>query len=56
MQTIVTPDNGTITARRVLGGFDLEVKNPEGETTATVIVSDAKAWELFQTLGKELHA
>ncbi|QPB09576.1 hypothetical protein CPT_Sycamore_036 [Streptomyces phage Sycamore] len=56
MQTVITPDAGTITARRTLVGFDLEVKNPEGETIATVIVSDAEAWDLFKTLGEELNA
>lgn len=56
MQTVMTPDKGTITARRTLVGFDLEVKNPEGDTIATVIVSEAEAWELFKSLGKELDA
>ncbi|MFJ9671106.1 hypothetical protein ACIRP5_10010 [Streptomyces sp. NPDC101221] len=56
MQTIITPDNGSITVRRALTGVDLEVKNAEGETTATVIVSETEAWELLASLGAELSA
>ncbi|QPB09724.1 hypothetical protein CPT_Shaeky_037 [Streptomyces phage Shaeky] len=56
MQTIVTPDNGSITVRRALTGIDLEVKNPEGETIATVVVSETDAWELLASLGAELTA
>ncbi|MFJ8394369.1 hypothetical protein [Streptomyces sp. NPDC094144] len=56
MQTIITPDTGTITARRTLIGFDLEVKNPEGETIATVILSEAEAWRLWAEMGQELDA
>lgn len=54
MQTVVTPDSGTITARGTLTGIDLEVKNPEGDTIATVILSRGEAWDLFTALGMEL--
>lgn len=56
MQTIVTPDSGTVTARRVLEGVDLEVKNEDGETIATVILGVAEAFDLFRALGTELTA
>jgi hypothetical protein len=56
MQTIITPDSGTLTARRTLVGIDLEVKNPEGETIATVVLSEREAWAHFRALGEELSA
>ncbi|WP_158075011.1 hypothetical protein [Streptomyces sp. MJM1172] len=56
MQTIMTPDMGRIIARRVVTGIDLEVKNAEGETIASVVTSFAEAWELFKALGEELDA
>ncbi|MGW3072758.1 hypothetical protein [Kitasatospora sp. NPDC001132] len=54
MQTIMTPDSGTITPTRTLVGFDLEVKNAKGETIATVIMPEREAWALFQALGEDL--
>lgn len=56
MPTFATQDAGTIEATRTLAGFDLNVKNADGETIATVVVSDRKAWDLFKTLGEELNA
>jgi hypothetical protein len=56
MQTVMTADKGTVTASRTLAGIDLDVKNPEGETIATVVMSEAEAWALFQSFGEELHA
>jgi hypothetical protein len=56
MQTVMTPDKGSIIARRVMTGIDLEVKNAEGETIASVVTSFAEAWELFKALGEELDA
>lgn len=55
MQTVMT-DSGTIAARRTPNGFDLEVKNAEGETIATVLTSEAEAWALFQSLGEGLNS
>ncbi|MGW0929585.1 hypothetical protein [Streptomyces sp. NPDC002644] len=56
MQVIITPDTGTVTARRISPGvIDLETKNAGGETVSTVYVSDAKAWELFAALGEALE-
>ncbi|WP_161801091.1 hypothetical protein [Kitasatospora griseola] len=56
MQTIQTPDSGSITARRTLVGMDLEVKDENGDTIATVVVSEREAWTLFRALGVELLA
>ncbi len=54
--TIVTPDSGSVIARRCITGIDLEVKNEDGETIATVIVSLGEAYSLFRMLGMELSA
>ncbi|MFI8452189.1 hypothetical protein [Streptomyces erythrochromogenes] len=52
----MTPDKGSIIARRVITGIDLEVRNAEGETIASVVTSFEEAWELFKALGEELDA
>jgi hypothetical protein len=56
MITYSTYDGGTLHTRRVGPRFEFELRNPKGETTATVEMSEADAWSLLQELGRELHA
>ncbi|MFG3200344.1 hypothetical protein ACGFYT_29970 [Streptomyces sp. NPDC048208] len=51
-----TYEGGTITVRRAGHRFDFEVKDPKGETTATVEMSSDDAWSLLSELGAELNA
>ncbi len=51
MQTVMTPDSGTVDVTRTTFGYDLNVMNPTGETIATVVLRRTEAWELFRALG-----
>ncbi|MEU6633837.1 hypothetical protein ABZ905_37045 [Streptomyces parvus] len=54
-EVVETIDGGTVTISRESGlSFDFEVRNAEGETTASVIVGEIEAWDLFRSLGLEL--
>lgn len=53
-QTIPAQGNTTVTATRTLFSVDLEVRNAEGESIATVVLPEAAAWELLRNLGHEI--
>lgn len=53
-KTFAVGDGGTIEVTRTLTGFDFHVVDAEGESIATVIVSERNAWALLTALGAGL--
>ncbi len=56
MNTYSTYEGGTLHVHRKGPRIDFELRNPKGETTATVEMSEDDAWALLQELGEELNA
>jgi hypothetical protein len=48
--TFTLANGNTVTATRVDAGFDLHMKNADGETVSTVVVSGAEFAELLPAI------